>query len=56
VKIRDEGTVKKKALFLPIGVRCGGYREVLGTWIEQTEGTKWLRVMTGIRNPARMMY
>jgi transposase-like protein len=36
---------------LAIGVRCSGYREVLGIWIEQTEGAKfWLRVMTEIRN------
>ena len=51
VKIRDEGTVKNKAVYLAIGVRCSGYREVLGIWIEQTEGAKfWLRVMTEIRN------
>lgn len=51
VKIRDEGTVKNKAVYLAIGVRCSGQREVLGIWIEQTEGAKfWLRVMTEIRN------
>jgi putative transposase len=51
VKIRDEGTVKNKAVYLAIGVRCSGHREVLGLWIEQTEGAKfWLRVMTEIRN------
>ncbi len=50
-KIRDEGTVKNKAVYLAIGVRCSGHREVLGLWIEQTEGAKfWLRVMTEIRN------
>lgn len=51
VKIRDEGSVKNKAVYLAIGVRCSGHREVLGIWIEQTEGAKfWLRVMTEIRN------
>src|SRR6266545_571441 len=51
VKIRDEGTVKNKAVYLAIGVRCSGHREVLGLWIEQTEGAKfWLRVMTEIRH------
>jgi putative transposase len=51
VKIRDEGTVKNKAVYLAIGVRCSGLKEVLGIWIEQTEGAKfWLRVMTEIRN------
>ena len=51
VKIRDEGSVRNKAVYLAIGVRCSGHREVLGIWIEQTEGAKfWLRVMTEIRN------
>ena len=51
VKIRDEGAVKNKAVYLAIGVRCSGHREVLGLWIEQTEGAKfWLRVMTEIRS------
>ena len=51
IKIRDEGAVKNKAVYLAIGVRCSGHKEVLGIWIEQTEGAKfWLRVMTEIRN------
>jgi putative transposase len=50
VKIRDEGMVKNKAVYLAIGVRCSGHKEVLGIWIEQTEGAKfWLRVMTEIK-------
>ncbi len=51
VKIRDEGTVKNKAVYLAIGIRCSGHQEILGLWIEQTEGAKfWLRVMTELRN------
>jgi putative transposase len=51
VKIRDEGTVKNKAVYLAIGLRCSGHKEVLGLWIEQTEGAKfWLRVMTELKN------
>lgn len=38
VKIRDKGTVKNKAVYLAIGMRCSGHKEVLGLWIEQTEG------------------
>jgi putative transposase len=41
VKIRDQGTVKNKAVYLAIGIRCSGYQEVLGIWIEQTEGAKF---------------
>lgn len=51
VKIRDEGAVKNKSVYLAIGIRCSGHKEVLGIWIEQTEGAKfWLRVMNDIRN------
>ncbi len=51
VKIRDEGLVKNKAVYLAIGVRCSGHKEVLGIWIEQNEGAKfWLKVMTEIKN------
>jgi putative transposase len=50
VKIRDEGTVLNKAVYLAIGLRCSGYKEILGLWIEQNEGAKfWLKVMTELR-------
>lgn len=51
VKIRDEGMVHNRAVYLAIGMRCSGHKEILGIWIEQTEGAKfWLRVMTELRN------
>jgi putative transposase len=51
VKIRNEGLVSNRAVYLAIGVRCSGHREILGLWIEQTEGAKfWLRVMTELRS------
>lgn len=51
VKIRDEGLVKNKAVYLAIGVLPTGYKVVLGLWIEQSEGAKfWLRVMNEIKN------
>ncbi len=50
VKMRDEGTVRNKAVYLAIGVSPDGRKDVLGIWIEQTEGAKfWLRVMTEIK-------
>ena len=43
VKVRDEGTVRNKAVYVALGVRADGAKEVLGLWIEQTEGAKfWL--------------
>ena len=51
VKMRDGGTVRNKAVYLAIGVTPEGRKDVLGIWIEQTEGAKfWLRVMTEIKN------
>ena len=51
VKIRDEGTVRNKAVYIALGVRADGRKEILGLWIEQTEGAKfWLRVMTELKN------
>ena len=41
VKIRDEALVRNKAVYLAIGMRCSGHKEVLGLWIEQTEGAKF---------------
>jgi putative transposase len=51
VKTRDEGTVRNKAVYLAIGVTADGRKDVLGIWIEQTEGAKfWQRVMSELRN------
>ena len=50
VKVRDEGMVRNKAVYLAIGITCSGDKEVLGLWIEQTEGAKfWLRVMNELK-------
>ena len=50
VKIRDEGLVRNKTVYLAIGISCDGDKEVLGLWIEQTEGAKfWLRVMNELK-------
>lgn len=51
VKMRDEGTVRNKAVYLAIGITADGRKEVLGIWIEQTEGAKfWMRVMSELKN------
>jgi putative transposase len=47
---QDEGLVRNKAVYLAIGMRGSGHKEVLGLWIEHSEGAKfWLRVMNEIR-------
>ena len=51
MKIRDEGTVKNKAVYLAIGVDLEGHKDVLGIWIAKTEGAKfWLSVFTELKN------
>jgi len=50
VKIRDEGTVKNKAIYVALGLTPSGEKDVLGLWIEQTEGAKfWLKVMNDLK-------
>ena len=50
VKIRDDGVVSNKAVYLALGVLPDGSRDVLGLWIEQTEGAKfWLKVFNELK-------
>jgi len=51
VKVRDNGHVMNKAVYLAIGITMDGVKEVLGMWVAQTEGAKfWLQVVTELRN------
>lgn len=50
VKIRDEGLVKNKAVYVALALDAEGQKSVLGLWIEQTEGAKfWLKVMNDLK-------
>ena len=51
VKIRDEGLVRNKAVYVALGVTPEGTKDILGLWIETSEGAKfWLRVMNELKN------
>ena len=51
VKIRDEGLVRNKSVYVALGVQADGTKDILGLWIENTEGAKfWLRVMNELKN------
>jgi putative transposase len=51
VKVRHEGRVINKAVYLAIGVNLDGIKEVLGMWTAETEGAKfWLQVVTELKN------
>jgi len=50
VKIRDEGLVQNKAVYLALGILPSGRKEILGFWIAQTEGAAfWQRVMSELQ-------
>ena len=50
VKIRDEGLVKNKAVYVALAYNGDGKKDVLRLWIEQTEGAKfWLRVINELK-------
>jgi putative transposase len=51
VKMRHEGRIENRAVYVAIGVRLDGLKEVLGLWTVDKEGSKsWMTFMTGIRN------
>jgi putative transposase len=51
VKVRSEGRVINKSAYLAVGITLEGTKDVLGIWLEQTEGAKfWLKVMTELKN------
>lgn len=51
VKIRDESIVRNKAVYIALGILLNGTKDILGLWIEQTEGAKfWLKVMNELKN------
>src|SRR5271166_580262 len=51
VKVRDEGHVQNKAIYVVLGVNLEGQKEVLGLRVAQTEGAKfWLQVLTELQN------
>jgi transposase-like protein len=50
VKIREDNVVRNKAVYLALGVRRDGSREILGLWIETTEGAKfWMKVFNDLK-------
>jgi putative transposase len=50
VKVKDQGRVSNKAIYLAIGVNLAGLKEVLGLWASENEGAKfWLGVITELK-------
>ena len=50
VKVREDAVVRNKAVYLALGVQRDGTRDVLGIWIETTEGAKfWMKVFNDLK-------
>jgi putative transposase len=50
-KVREEGVVVKKAVYIAIGTDLEGKKDVLGLWVGATESSKyWLGVLNGLKN------
>ncbi|MGZ6639335.1 MAG: IS256 family transposase [Solirubrobacteraceae bacterium] len=50
VKIREGGSVQRRACYLALGVAMDGSRDVLGMWFQATEGAKfWMQVLTELK-------
>ena len=51
VKVRDGGSVQRKACYLALAITMEGRREVLGMWFQQTEGAKfWMQVLSDLKH------
>ena len=50
VKIREDAVVRNKAVYLALGILPDGTRDILGLWIEGTEGAKfWMKVFNDLK-------
>jgi putative transposase len=50
LKIREGGTVQRRACYLALGVTVEGERDVLGLWFQETEGAKfWMQVLSELK-------
>lgn len=51
IKVKEDNRVINKAFYLVVGVNIDGNKELLGIWVNQTEGAKfWLGVLTDLKN------
>ena len=51
VKVKSQGRVVNKAIYLAFGVNLHGLKEVLGMWAAESEGAKfWLQIVTELKN------
>ena len=51
LKIRENGSVQRRACYLALGITVDGDRDVLGMWFQETEGAKfWMQVLSELKH------
>ena len=57
LKIREGGSVQRRACYLALGITVDGDRDVLGMWFQETEGAKfWMQVLSESQAPRRQRH
>jgi len=50
-KVRSSGKIVNKAAYICLGYNMQGYKEILGSWVDEAEGAKfWLKICTDLKN------
>jgi putative transposase len=50
-KVRSNGRIINKAVYICLGYNMQGYKEILGSWVDEAEGAKfWLKICTDLKN------
>lgn len=50
-KVRSNGKIVNKAVYICLGYNMQGYKEILGSWVDEAEGAKfWLKICTDLKN------
>jgi putative transposase len=50
-KVRSNGKIINKAVYICLGYNMQGYKEILGSWVDEAEGAKfWLKICTDLKN------
>ena len=51
INVREDGKVAKKSIYMARAINQEGHKELLGLWIDQSEGAKfWLRILNELKN------
>lgn len=51
LKVRHQGRIQNRSVYMALGVNMQGHKDVLGLWMDATEGAKfWLNVVTQLKN------